>query len=75
MNPWTGAILSLRVVGDDVDARYAYPSVRRLTSGIRVVPRKESVPLLKRRGFFHPKIRIGSSIIFMIAPDPWVNMV
>lgn len=53
MNPWTGAILSLRVVGDDVDARYAYPSVRRLTSGIRVVPRKESVPLLKRRGFFY----------------------
>ena len=51
--PTGAASLNPLVVGDDVGARYAYPSVRHLTSGIRVVPRKESVPLCKG-AFFMP---------------------
>ncbi len=40
------------VVGDDADARYAYPSVRHILSGIRVVPRKNP-SLCNERGFFY----------------------
>lgn len=52
MNPGASEAVKFTVVGDDVDARYAYPSVRRFASGIRVVPRKNP-SLCNERGFFY----------------------